>query len=536
MGRAAAGDSRGMHGHRLAWYAVAVTAGFTLLYLVTRSSILIGDAQGWIALTREGDPAQLHYGDPSHFLQFPLARGVWRLFEGLGLPISLDVIFVGMSLAGTIAASVFIGLIAAQLLRTPAAAWLAAMLFGTTLHSWTQWNGELYGLALGFLSAGLLLALRGRVVVPAILWALAVLSHSDLVMAAPAFIAAVWMNQHRVPGRWEKLRRAALLLGLAGTCTLVVMVAGSRAMGKWSDAPSFAQWLGRSSQSRHQDVAARPEVIRALKGLLTAYSAGGHYWRDILTGRGQHDRRFFALAAAAGLVVLVLTGALAAAAFGQRTLAVFALAWLLPFHMLVNWWFVPTVEKYHAGALPGLVLLVTGGLVFAGTRVPPRGRVLLHGGYVAMFALLNLFGAVLPMRALGIDTLRAEGELRRLVDERQGRAVFIACDNSKIIVGAQLTYLRLRSIWTGTVPEIQQRVITWAQDRLREGKEPYLLGRWCLPEEWKTTASKEPFDLFFLDRTFRLVPSGISGVPISETVPTNPFNWTTGDVIRIEPD
>ncbi len=530
----AEGDPGVMHGTRLAWYSGAVAIGFTLLYLVTRSSILIGDAQAWIALTRDGNPANLHYGDPSHFLQFPLARAVWRACERLGLPISLDVIFIGMSLAGTIAAIVFIGLIAAHLLRTETAAWLAAILFGTTLHSWTQWNGELYGLALGFLTAGLFLALRGRVAVPAILWALSVLSHSDFAVAAPAFVAAVWMAQPGVATTHDKRRRAFRLLVTAALFALVVMLLGSRAIGKWSDATSLAEWLGRSHQARQQDIARLPQVGRAFKGLLTAYTVAGHYWRDILTGRGQFGRPFFATAAAAGMVVLVLTGVLVAAAFRQRTLVLFALAWLLPFHVFVNWWFVPTVEKYHAGALPGLVLLVTGGLVFIGTRMPAGGRFALYGGYVAACAALNLLGAVLPMQALGRDTSRAEGELRQLVDQRQGRAVFIACDNSKVIVGAPVTYLRLRSIWTGTVPEIEQRVIAWTQDRLREGKEPHLVGRWCLPEEWKTTWSKKPFDMFFLGRQFTMVPTGISGVPISDTVPTNPFNWTSGEVLRLE--
>jgi len=33
---------------------------------------------------------------------------------------------------------------------------------------------------------------------------------------------------------------------------------------------------------------------------------------------------------------------------------------------------VPTVEKYHAGALPGFVLLVTGGLLFLTSKLPAR--------------------------------------------------------------------------------------------------------------------------------------------------------------------
>ncbi|MSO55887.1 MAG: hypothetical protein EXQ55_03050 [Acidobacteria bacterium] len=522
-------------GNRLVWYVAVVFVGFGLLYLLTRSSVPVGDSKGFIAVARGGDPSQIHYGEPIHFLQVPLARAVWRILDALGASVSLETIFVGFSLVGTLAAIVFVGLIAAKILRTQTAAWLAAVLFGTSLHASTQWNGELYGLALGFVTAGLFFTLRGRVAIPAFLWGLSVLSHSDFAMAAPTFIAAVSMAEPSVVRTGEKLRRASVLLGLAATSTVLVMLLGSWTLGKWFDSASFAAWLGPSYEARQQDVSASPEVFRAMKGLVTAYTVAGHYWRDILTGRGQYSAPLFVPAAAVGLLVLVLTSVLLVAAAWRRSLFLFALVWLLPFHILVNWWFVPTVEKYHAGALPGFVLLVTGGLVFVGTRMPARRRCLLYGGYVAAFAGLNLFGAVLPMQALGRNAAKAAREIRQLHTERGGRAVFVACDDPKAIVGAQVTFLRLRSIWKGTLPEIQQAVVSWIQARRREGNEPYLVGRWCLPEEWKTTWSKEPFDLYFLELSFQMVPTRITGIPISESVPTNPFNWTQGDVVGLEP-
>jgi hypothetical protein len=197
---------------------------------------------------------------------------------------------------------------------------------------------------------------------------------------------------------------------------------------------------------------------------------------------------------------------------------------------------VPTVEKYHAGALPGFVLLVTGGLVHLGSRLSARGRLGIYLPYVAAFAGLNLFGAVLPMQALGKDATRAELQIRRLADEREGRAVFLACDASGPLVGAGVSFLRIRSVWTGTVPEIEESLTSWTRDRVREGKEPYLVGRWCLPEGWKTTWSKAPFDLLFLEHSFKIRPTNITGIPIAESVPTNPFSWTQGDVARLEPN
>jgi hypothetical protein len=310
---------------------------------------------------------------------------------------------------------------------------------------------------------------------------------------------------------------------------------GSWILGKWFDATSFVAWLVQSYAARRQDVSARPEVFRAIKGLVTAYTVAGHYWRDILSGRGEYSAPLFMPAAALGLLVLLLTGVLLAAAARRRSLFLFALVWLLPFHVFINWWFVPTVEKYHAGALPGFVLLVTAGLVHLGSRLSARGRLGIYVPYTAAYVSLNLFGAVLPMQALGKDASRAELQIRRLADERGGRAVFLACDDPAPLVDAGVSFLRIRSVWSGTVPEIEQSLTSWTRDRVREGKEPYLVGRWCLPEEWKTTWSKAPFDLQFLRRSFEIRPTDITGIPIAESVPTNPFSWTRGDVARLEP-
>jgi hypothetical protein len=276
-------------------------------------------------------------------------------------------------------------------------------------------------------------------------------------------------------------------------------------------------------------------VFRAIKGLVTALTVAGHFWRDILTGRGAAGDPVFLLQSGSGLLVLVLTGVLLAAAAWQRRLFVFGLTWMVPFHVLGNWWFAPTVEKYHAGALPGFVLLVTGGLVQLGARRPIRQRYWLWAGFLGTCAALNLFGALLPMQALGRDRIRAEREIRQLNVERGGRTAFITCDAPAAVVLAEVKHFRLRSFWTGTVPEIQGRVLSWAKARVNEGEELYLVGRWCYPEEWSTRWSKAPFDLFFLEQSFRMTPTVIMGMPIGENPATNPFSWTRGDIVRLEP-
>ena len=522
-------------GRWIAWYVTVLLGGFVPLYLLTRSSILIGDGGHWVNMAREGDPAQLHYGSLTHFLQIPLVRTVWRALEAIGLPASLESIFLGFSLVGTLAAIIFVGLIAAEFLRSRVAAWLAAVLFGTSLHVWTQWIGDLYGLALGFVTAGLFFAVRGRVLAPAFLWALSALSHLDFVLAAPAFMTAVWMVQPGAITTREKLRSVVWLLGLAAVSVVLVLLLGSWALGMWFDASSLVAYLWRPIEATlHYKNDSPFEVLRAIKGLVTAHTVAGHYWRDILTGRGV-TTAIFLLASAVGFFVLVLTGVLLAAAASWRRLVMFALAWLLPFHILINWAIAPTVEKYHAGALPGFTLLITAGLVHLASLLSHRGRYALCVGYVALCAGLNFFGGVVPMQALGPRVVEAEREIRQLTDERAGRAVFVACDDPKAINRAGVTFLRLRSIWRGTIPEIQEAILSWTQARLREGEQPYLVDRWCFPEEWGTEWSKERFDLFFLGQSFRLVPTRITGIPVTEVVSTNPFSWRRGDIVRLEP-
>jgi hypothetical protein len=524
-----------LSGRALWTYVGAVVFLFLLLYLPTRSSILIGDGGHFVDVARAGDPARLHYGEPSHMLQVFLARATWLGFARIGLPVPLTGVSVGISLIGTLAAIVFFGLVAARLLQTPAAAWAGAALFGTSLHTSTQWNGELYGLALGFVIAGLFFALRGRLFLPAMLWALSVFSHSEFTLAAPAFAAAVWMARPETPDKRATVQRILVLGAVAAASCILLVLFGGWAAGKWADTPSLVAWLRQSFATRQPDMADRPEIVRALKGLFTAFSVAGHFWRDLLTGRGP-GTPVFRLAAAGGLLVTALTGVMLLASMARRQVVVFALIWLIPFHVLINWWFIPTTEKYHAGALPGFVLLLVAGLVAIAARLRPHARYLLYGVYIVACAGLNYVGAVLPMHALGRDTVAAGQQIRRLVAERAGKPVFIACDDPRFLVESGAPFLRLRSVWTGSVPEIRQAIVAWTSDRLREGKEPYLVGRWCLPEEWKTSASKEPFDLLFLQQSFKLVPTGITQLPISYSVPTNPFSWTWGDVVRLEPN
>ena len=533
MGGTAASQVRGRWAMM---YSTVLLVGFGLLYVLTRPDSLISDGESWVTEARLGDPSRFAYALPSYFLQIPLAGAAWRLLHAVGLSVSVQTVFLSFSLAGTLAAMVFVGLIAGEILQRRDAAWLAAILFGASLNPWTQWNGELSGLAVGFVAAGLYFALRGRIVLPASLWALSVLSQSNFVLATPTFVVAVWMGRPRQERTLVTLRRAASLLVLAGTSSLLFFLVGSWAFGKWRDVASLTEWVMRFFRMADRNVLRSPEVFRAIKGLLTAHTAAGHYWRDILSGRGAFDNPLFLPAAAIGLVLLVMTMVFLVAAAWQRRLALFALSWLLPFHVLFNWWWVPADEEYHTGGLPGFLLLVTAGLVYLGSRMPARRRYTLYAGYAALCMGLNLVTVILPRQPLAADIARAGLDIRRLNEEQGGRAVLVTCDggNVEAVESAGIEYLRIRSIWKGSVPDIQHAILSWTQDRVAEGKTAYLLDRWCRPEDWRTEWSKQPFDLHFLESNFQLVPTRIVGVPVAQPSVTDPFTWRRADVVRLD--
>lgn len=513
-------------------YGLVVVVGFGSLYLSTRSRVLIGDG-GFIEYARSGDPAGMHYGEPNHFLQGPLARALWIASARLGWTVELEAISLALSLMGMLVAAVAIGGIAATLLGDRFAAWTAAGLFGGSLYATTQWNGELYALGLGALNVGLWLALRGRVVVPATLWATAVLAHSDLSMAGPVFLLAVWFGRPAGADWVTAGRRGLLLLAVAGGVTAVVMLTGTWLIGKWSDASSLVGWLQASYGARTQDIAPTPEVVRAAKGLLTAFTVAGHWLRDMLTGRMPAAGSGFVSWAIAGAVVVAIAIGGVVASVRHRRACLFGLVWLLPFHTLVNWWFVPTVEKYHGGAIPAFVLLVAVGLHSLARRSGRVGPWLLALVVVGAGAL-NILGAVLPMRQLGVRVDEAAQALRAVPGADEGRAVLIACDDPKAVRESGLRWIRLRSLWRGTGDDVRTAIVTTLRAELQAGRQPYLVGRVCLPEEWRTPGPRDRFDLYFLSDHFTLTPTDLRGIPVTESVPTNPFNWITGDVTRVD--
>jgi hypothetical protein len=514
-------------------YAAVVIAVFVPLYLLTRSDFLISDGPSRVMAARSGDHADIQYFYPLYVLGVPLINLVWVSLTKLGLTVSVESVLLGLSLCGTVAAIVFMGLIAAQIAGTRSAAWLAAALFGTALNPWTQWNGELSGWSAGFGAAALYLVLRNRTVAPALLWALAVLSHVDFVLLAPVLVLAVWMGEDRAGTTRAKIGRAVSLVVVAATVTLLFLFIGSWLAGKWHDTTELATWLGLPVLFESH-VQRKPEVFRAIKGFVTAYTVAGHHLRNVLTGRGTFDNPAFVGAVAVGLVLLVVTGVLIVSAVRQRRAALFALTWLLPFHVLYNWWYAPTMEEYHTGALPGLVLLITAGLLQLGLKMSRPWRSAFFVSYIAACFGLNLVSALLPMKAAAAAVATSSAQLRQLSAERNGRIALVTCDGGPAVEGTGIEYLRIRNHWKRSVPDIQNTIRSWIEARIGEGKEVYVQNGRCLPDEW-VTPPHPSFDLSFLERDFRSTRTPITGIFVPHSSPTDLLAWSREDLVRLEP-
>jgi hypothetical protein len=515
-------------------YAVGSVALFLPLYLLTRSRLLISDGPAFLAVARAGDAAAMLYGDAAHFLQIPLSHAWWRAMERVGLGVPIEAVYLGIGLVGALVSIIFVGLIAGELLGPGAACWVAGVLFGTSLVSWTQWNGELYSLALAFATAAVYASLRGQGLVAAVLFAFTAAAHSEFVLMAPVFLVSTWIVAPADMPALQRLLRGVVMLVVAGMFGIVVIVAGGWFIGKWHDVATLTGWFG-AAFGRRSDHISGPEVLRAAKGLLTAFNVGGHVAGDIIRRHGPAGRLPFMLAAAVALPILATTVVLAAGAVRRPRLFVLAAAWLLPIHLLFNWYFAPAVEEYHAAALPAFVLLVTGGLFSVATTARTRLRRSLVALYVVLCAGLNLFAGVLPMKAYAEDAIRGARDVAALNKASANGAVFVTCTDYAPIALAAVVYLNVYRSWVRhhSLPPVESDVSAWVTQRFAEGRDVYVVGRSCPLHEWTADAPHPEFSLGFLDGRFQFTETAVKGLPRISDSATNPFSWTRVDVYRL---
>ena len=503
-------------------------------YLLTASKTLINDGEAWLNTIRKADPTELYWTDAAHFLQIPLTRHVTDRLHAVGIAVDYRPVFLAICLAGTLAAAAFLGLVVAALAESASAGLLTAALFGTSLHAWLQWNGELYALALGFLAAGLFVAERGRWAIACVLWALAVLSHADTALAAPAFLVLFWRKAPADMAPWRRAVTAIARCFAAGALFFVFLFAYGWLMAAWAGFGEFIGWMERAYGLRLRTIV-EPHPIRALRGLVTAYSAGGHVVGEILTGRSPSLAGAFAMTALLTAAVLTATAVFALLALRCRRLAAVAAGLIVLVHVSFNWWLWPTTELYHGVALLGVVALVGGGAALWSREI--RWRRVIVAGYVAACVVLNLTVSVLPVQAYGKDLERAEAVFRHLGNTAGGRLVVVTCTVNTALRRSGVRSLEIRRHWNADDRALRTAVMSQLRAAQAAGDAVYSLGRECTPWEWRVDVPRTTLSLHrLLGDDFTWVPTGLVALPTNPGVSqTNPLGWRTADLFELRP-
>ena len=426
--------------------ALLVAAVVALVYGLTRSGnhSETEDSVAFAVRVRDDPLGELLEG--THLVYLAIGRAFRELVRATGL--TADPL-VALQLLDTLLAAAAVGGLWLLVRRAGGTRGAAAAAAGIAAFSYAFWrnavDAEVYALSafalVGCLAAAWSAARSGSSHAFALLGAangIAVLAHVTNVLFAGVAGAAVVLA---TGGLCADVARAARLgAAYVGSAAGVVVTAyaGAAAVHGLGSPSEFWSWFReRSGQPGDFGTVAPSNVVEGAFGSARAL-VGGHFALsldpvvDFLTGRfaGKtfSEERFFLADFPAALAVALLLLALAAAALvvvlatfwlrrpvlapETRTLAILAVAWLVPYTLFLLWWDPLNIELWYSAWLPAAVLLA---LPLTGRR-----RTLVGVAAAAALFAVNLVGSVLPQRDESRDLWRAKaawyGENARLDD------------------------------------------------------------------------------------------------------------------------
>lgn len=369
-----------------------VSVALVVLSIVFCCPLLVPDGTEWIR--NSIDTSTL--GDPMHLIQVVLVRWAWRALSFAG--VGVDKVFYAFGLAGNFVAAIYLGRIAWKLTSQRSIALAAGALYGAALVPATYWHGELYSLANCFSIVAWFFALRGRLSFAMPFWALGVAGHIEHALLFPAFGLAAWINMPASMTTAHRLRRVITMWIISGLIFIAMTLAISWYYNRWYDLESMKQWLAYSQSIHGGGFHVNP--AKAIKGLLSAFSAAGATLADLAQGRVSFGSSTWFAASVVlsvvtvGLVVLLSLGAFAEKS--RRRAAFIALSWVIPVHVGFNWSYEPQTAEYHATAVPGFVLLLALGL--AHSRKP---RFVATIVVTVFFCAFNYAASIIPIWSMG---------------------------------------------------------------------------------------------------------------------------------------
>ena len=421
----------------IALEAAGITLTLSVLYLLTLAGTHNegGDGIGYMAKIRSGDAASIF--NPYHLAYNWLGWTAWRLarlFAFDGGP--LGPVQVMNALLGAAGIGVLWALVRAAVPgRLPAITACGLLAFSFGYWGYAE-DAELYTLD-AFLLILLLAAtyraatapsLRAFIVMGAVNGA-AVLGHNTGALWALVAIVLLARSRRQLPG-FNAARMAAAYVAGAVAIVLPAYALAIPAVGLYTPR-EYYDWLTAYAQSGDYGhwrattpLRAALGAGRALVGAHPVLSLGRvhRFIEQHFADKGLRKEFFLvrhvgsmdAYTMLVGMaVVALLVAALAAGWLARpslpartRTLAVIALAWLIPYVVFFAWWQPENVKFWISSWIPAAVLLA---LPLSSPDLHARVRraapYAVGVGLAALFAV-NLFGSVLPYRSKSNDYWR----------------------------------------------------------------------------------------------------------------------------------
>ncbi len=405
--------------------AASLFLGSLGVYWLTFSPMPAGDGIAWIREIRGGNWAEL-FGYSYHLLPLPLTAAIYQLLLHCGLPIKVIAVLQATGALAGAAGTLLFFVILKKLGCADWASAAAALAFAFSHSYWRYLDGEIHVLGiLLVITAFYLVVVQAPPWLSGLVCGLAILFHVEHFLAAPALALGITLL---APRDWRRIlgRLAAFATGLGSiivvTYLLVrvlvldttVLTGGSLL---WSRSVSpVGSYISFQPLNLVYAADAQAVALVASAQVIAFYLLG---WQTNLS-LGQTVQALGTLLLFSGMLALV------AATFRYwkqlskhgRWIVLVALVWLGAYKICFNLWYAPIYDEFHASTLPPLLTLIFAVPLFlpAGT-LSVRHRRLLHSLVTMLVGgifVLNLFGSILPWRAIGEAFAAAGREVERI--------------------------------------------------------------------------------------------------------------------------
>jgi hypothetical protein len=406
------------HGRIGAALFVAVISVYWLTFSATPTS----DGPTWVLTVDQPDWDYMLLA--AHPLPLYVVFVVKRMLVGLGAPVTtlaiLQALDAGCAALGAVLFYRTLLEMSDDVVLSASGGALLAASFGY----WYFANGEIHHFGLVLVLAMLLFVIRRRArgrpdpdyafaLALGLLNALAIFFHQDAVLFGFAIVAMLLVGRPWTSAAKETAAYATA--GSVGTAALVGLVGVYlRGLGTVREVWQWYVWPTWAMGTEVYDVGGvTGSVVRSVKAQFTALIFGTQIAWDVI-----RDPSLLMEPLTGGLLALTvlaygIMAALLVRLWRRRGVAparvrvafTGCVVWLVVYKVFLNSWFQPASTEYHIATVPPLLLLVLLGLIAAPAGSGDDLRRLRRNapvvGLLAIFFVVNFYGALLPWRRYG---------------------------------------------------------------------------------------------------------------------------------------